>query len=255
MNYLIKKFSDNQVHAGNLGNERLIVSLRGNTYEDLFKAASIKEAWDSIPANKNEYSELQISCLIGQRSDRRFNSGGSFDLKVISHFINSMKYDVVRILDPHSDVALGLINNSIKVDHSVYVNASFEEIGTNPILISPDAGAYKKVYEIASAINADLVPSNKVRLDGVPIVEIQGNVGGRDCMIVDDIADGGRTFLLLAEKLKSQGALDIYLYVTHGMFNYGFKDFKGVVKKIYCTNSFREIDNPMVTQWKLIFND
>ena len=92
---------------------------------------------------------------------------------------------------------------------------AFNAIG-NPVLVSPDAGAYKTTHEIAEKLNADLIPSNKVRIQGVPFIKIQGDVKNKECLIVDDLADGGRTFKLLAEELKKQGATKIFLYVTHG---------------------------------------
>jgi len=251
MKYKINKFKDGQVSAKILESGDLNIKIRGNSYEDLFKIASLKEAWDYENAlNKSANSILTIYCLIGQRSDRRFNKGESFDLKVICEFINHMKFNKVFIFHPHSDISLALINNSEKVSHFKFVEKTFN-LTDNPILVSPDAGAYKATYEIAQKLKADLVPSNKVRIDGLPIISIQGNVKGKECLIVDDLADGGRTFKFLAEALKKQGATKVFLYVTHGQFNYGFEELKETIDHIYCTNSYKNIDNDFVTQYKL----
>jgi ribose-phosphate pyrophosphokinase len=91
-----------------------------------------------------------------------------------------------------------------------------------------------------------------VRVNGVPVISIQGDVKGKECLIVDDLADGGRTFKLLAEELKSQGANKVFLYVTHAQFNYGFDELKATIDHVYCTNSFKEIDDAYVTQFKVI---
>ena len=251
MKYKTNKFKDGQVSAKILESGDLDIKIRGNSYEDLFKIASIKEAWDSENTlNKKNNSILTIYCLIGQRSDRRFNKGESFDLKIISKFINNMNFDKVYIFHPHSDISLALINNSEKISHFEYVEKTFSQIG-NPILVSPDAGAYKTTYEIAQKLNADLVPSNKVRIDGVPVISIQGDVKGKECLIVDDLADGGRTFKFLAEALKEQGATKVFLYITHGQFNYGLEELKETINHIFCTNSYKNIDDDFVTQYKL----
>ncbi len=251
MKYEIKRFNDGQVTAKIIENGNLDIKIRGNSYEDLFRTASIKEAWDVENSTiKNAVSILTILCLIGQRSDRRFNKGESFDLKVISTFINNMNFDKVFIFHPHSEVSLALIHNSEKVPHFKYVEKTVKRIG-NPILVSPDAGAYKTTYEIAKKLNTDLVPSNKVRIDGVPVISIQGKVKGKECLIVDDLADGGRTFKLLAKALKEQGATKVFLYVTHAQFNYGFDDLKETIDHIFCTNSYKNIDDNLVTQYKL----
>ena len=251
MKYKINKFKDEQVSAKVLVSGDLDIKIRGNSYEDLFKIASVKEAWDSENTlNKKNNSILTIYCLIGQRSDRRFNKGESFDLKVISKFINNMNFDKVFIFHPHSDISLALIHNSEKVSHFKYVEKTYNQIGS-PILISPDAGAYKTAHEIAEKLNADLIPSNKVRIDGSPKIKIQGNVKNKECLIVDDLADGGRTFKSLAKALKDQGATKVFLYVTHGQFNYGFDELKETIDHIYCTNSYKNIDDNFVTQYKL----
>ncbi|MBU2951088.1 ribose-phosphate pyrophosphokinase [Tamlana agarivorans] len=251
MKYEIKKFKDGQVTAKNIENDHIHIKIRGNSYEDLFAMATIKEAWDAENAlNKNAVAKLTIHCLIGQRSDRRFNKEESFDLKVICNFINAMKFNKVYILHPHSPISLALINNSEQISHFDFVKRAFNKIG-NPILVSPDAGAYKNTHEIAERLNADLVPSNKVRVNGVPEISIQGDVKGKPCLIVDDLADGGRTFKFLAEALKHQGASKVYLYVTHAQFNYGFEELKETIDRIYCTNSYKNIEDAFVTQFIL----
>jgi ribose-phosphate pyrophosphokinase len=251
MKYEIKKFHDGQVASKIIEKGDLEVALRGNSYEDLFNAAAIKEAWDANSIeNKNRHAILTIYCLIGQRSDRRFNENESFDLKVIADFINSMNYDEVRILHPHSDISIALIKNAKRISHFEFVEKVYNELDT-PVLVSPDAGAYKATHEIAEKLNADLIPSNKVRVDGAPLISIQGDVKGKDCLIVDDLADGGRTFKFLAEELKNQGANKVFLYVTHAQFNYGFEELMESIDHIYCTNSFRDLDNDYVTQYQV----
>lgn len=249
--YEVKKFRDGQVAAKIVENGNLHVKLRGNSYEDLFAAASIKEAWDALNAtNKGLSSTLTVYCLIGQRSDRRFYEGESFDLKVIARFINSMKFDEVKILHPHSGISLALIENAEEISNVEFVRKAFEAIG-NPVLVSPDAGAYKTTHSIAEKLDADLIPSNKVRVDGEPVISIQGDVLGKECLIVDDLADGGRTFKNLAEALKSQGATKVFLYVTHAQFNFGFDELKESIDHVFCTNSYRDIEDEFVTQFKV----
>ncbi len=251
MKYEIKKFKDGQVAAKIIKGGDIHLKIRGNSYEELFKAASIKEAWDAENAtNKTAVAKLTIYCLIGQRSDRRFNKGESFDLKVICKFINSMQFDKVSILHPHSGISLALIENSEEISPFNFVEKAFKSIG-NPVLVSPDAGAYKNTHKIAEKLHADLVPSNKVRVEGVPIISIQGDVNEKECLIVDDLADGGRTFKLLAAALKEQGASKVYLYVTHAQFNYGFEELKETIDHIYCTNSYKDINDEFVTQYKV----
>lgn len=251
MNFEINEFKDGQVTARILNDGDLHVKIRGNSYQDLFSVASVKEAWNHYNKTNKVNSELTLYCLIGQRSDRRFGPNESFDLKVISNFINAMGFDKVNILHPHSSVCLALIHNSVQLSHFQYVQVAYEKLNKG-VLVSPDAGAYKTTYEIADRLDAPLVAANKVRIMGLPKVTVQGNVKGKECLIVDDLADGGRTFKFLAEELKNQGAEKVYLYVTHGQFNYGFDELKEFIDHIYCTNSFRNIKDGFVTQFEVI---
>lgn len=252
MKYEIKKYKDGQVSAKIVEEGNLHIHIRGNTYQDLFSIATVKEAWNEAnKLNPLALSSLTIYCLIGQRSDRRFNQGESFDLKVITDFINGLGFHKVEIFHPHSAISLALIENSEILSHFSYVKKAYEAIG-NPVLVSPDAGAYKTTHQIAEVLGADLVPSNKVRVDGAPLISIQGDVKGRQCLIVDDLADGGRTFKYLAASLKEQGAHQVFLYVSHGQFNYGFDELKESIDHVYCTNSYQDIVDNFVTQFKVI---
>lgn len=252
MTYEIKKFKDGQVAAKIIAGGDLSIAVRGNSYEDLFSAATVKEAWDADNIlNKSALATLTIYCLIGQRSDRRFHVLESFDLKVIAKFINAMGFDKVKIFHPHSPISLALIDNSEVISHFPYVEKACRAIGI-PVLVSPDAGAYKATHEISELLNTDLIPSNKVRINGVPSISIQGDVRDKDCLIVDDLADGGRTFKLLAHELKQQGAEKVFLYVSHAQFNYGFDELKQSIDHVYCTNSYKEIKDDFVTQYDVL---
>ena len=90
MKYEIKKFKDGQVAAKITEGGDIHIKIRGNSYEDLFRVAAIKEAWDAAHVlDKSLTATLTLYCLMGQRSDRRFHKKESFDLKVIAGFITA----------------------------------------------------------------------------------------------------------------------------------------------------------------------
>jgi ribose-phosphate pyrophosphokinase len=69
---------------------------------------------------------------------------------------------------------------------------------------------------------------------------------------VDDICDGGGTFIGLVDALKKKNAGDLYLAVSHGIFSKGFDELTGSFKTIFTTDSFRDIEGVKgVTQIKL----
>ena len=112
----------------------------------------------------------------------------------------------------------------------------------NPItLVSPDKGAFSKVKALATTLGGiPFIKADKVRdpetgdLSGF---SYEGSVQGLDLLIVDDICDGGGTFVGLAKILKEGGAKSISLYVSHGIFSKGLKVLDGAIDAVYTTDS------------------
>lgn len=238
--------------------QHLHIQERIASYEDLFYVKSIA---DAARYHGTKTVSLFVPCFFGQRSDRRFGKNESFDLKTITDFINSCDFTYVRILDPHSDVTPALIERSI-VTSSYDIVRQFvlgNELLRTPyqtndlLLVSPDAGAYKKVFNYGSKLHLAVVAANKYRdREGNITLNVHGDVKEKTCFIVDDLADGGYTFHVLAKQLKDLGAAKVYLYVSHGYFSKGFDLLKENIDHIFCTNSVRDIQDEFVTQLQII---
>lgn len=181
---------------------------------------------------------LHIPYLLGARYDRRMDELESFDLKVIASIINSFKFDVVFLYDPHSDVAPALIERSYVRTNQVLVEAYKEEYAC---LIIPDAGAAKKapnyfkwngniVDSVQCAKHRDL-KTGAISLEVLKPEECRD----RNCVIIDDICDGGATFIAIAEKLPEIKSLT--LIVTHGIFSKGFEKLEEHFDHIITSNS------------------
>lgn len=246
------KYPDGQISAKLVPNEHALVQIREriNSYEDLIFVKSIADAHPSV-------LHLFIPCLFGQRSDVRFSEYQSFDLKIITDIINSCGFTSVEIFDPHSTVSLALVNNSKKLGPDEFVHKALGTIEINNgalvTIISPDAGAFKKVFSLGTKFGREVLGANKHRdLEGNINLTFAGDVAGKICLIVDDLLDGGYTFVVLGNELKKRGAKKVYLYVSHAYFNQGFKLLTGALDGIYCTNSVKDIENEFVTQYKII---
>ena len=168
---------------------------------------------------------LDLDYLPYARQDRVCAKGESFSLKVISNLINSLEYDEVTIADCHSEVGLALINN---VKHMSQLDCIRDNPVTHnlaqacDVIIAPDAGAAKKAQEVATWYGKRLVQCLKTRVDRDTIaVEVLGDLAGKKALVVDDIADGGGTFLALATALESKRPSELNLFVTHGIFSKG----------------------------------
>jgi len=188
---------------------------------------------------------LTIPYVPYARQDRIAEAGESLSIGVMANLINSMGFKRVTIYDPHSDVTPALINNLEVVSLEQIVSRS--ELVTlvsekEMTIVSPDAGAVKKVQKLAQKLNTtNLVIGSKVRdsLTGeITGTKIEGDVEGKDVIIFDDICDGGRTFIELSKVLKKMSANEIYLYVTHGIFSKGLEVLKPYFTHIFSSFSF-----------------
>jgi ribose-phosphate pyrophosphokinase len=182
------------------------------------------------------------------RQDRVCNPGESLSLRVICDLINSQNYSSVEIWDAHSDVATALLN---RVVHRTAAEFLMKLPLKNAICVAPDAGAIKRTTACAKALGLPMVRADKRReLTTGAITETlvySDHVGDADFIMIDDICDGGRTFIELAKKLRPLTRGKIQLYVTHGIFSNGFEVFQGVIDQIYVANSFVELLPDFVT--------
>ena len=196
---------------------------------------------------------VHIVYFLGARSDRRFEVGGVNYIKnVIAPIINSQNYEDVSVTHPHSDVLEACLNNFRKVDNNSIVKAALANIDNKngapnrTCFVSPDAGAMKTVFGLAQKFNArELIVGTKVRnLKTGEIIKTEisdANYEGIENMvIIDDLCDGGRTFIELSKAIKAKGySGKIFLIVTHGIFSKGFEELNIHFDKIYTTNSYR----------------
>ena len=172
--------------------------------------------------------------------------GEAFSLKTVARLINILGFDEVVACDPHSDVTAALVEN-IRVIPQVDLVVAHEGVSriihSGVTVVAPDAGAAKKAFAVASHYRLPLLTASKIRdvaTGSITRTEMHDGtaVSGRRALIVDDICDGGRTFVELAKVLKASGAQRVYLYVTHGIFSQGLGVFAGLIDGIFTTDTF-----------------
>lgn len=173
--------------------------------------------------------KLDIPYFPYARQDRVCNAGEALSVKVMADLINSIGAEKVVLTDPHSDVLPALVNNCELLD--VRKLGLMDTIG-DKLVICPDAGAEKRILKLGR----EYVMATKVRdiaTGEIKETRLYGDVSGRDCIIVDDICDGGRTFVELAKSLRAGGANSVDLYVSHGIFSKGMGVFENLINGIY----------------------
>lgn len=191
---------------------------------------------------------LDIRYLLAARMDRRIDVRQPATLELVAKVLNAAGFRRVRILDPHSPVALTLLGAApVYPVHAVSCVLSHYS-AADSVIISPDFGASLRVGQLVALATDEpyrivqgvkhRVPQTG-RLYGFDL-EDNSAVDGKHCLIVDDICDGGGTFAGLADVLRARGARSVALYVTHGIFSKGGA-IPGV-DTIYTTDSYQALD-------------
>ncbi len=193
---------------------------------------------------------LHIPYFPYARQDRVCNTGEALAIRVMTDLINGLQVEKVTLYDPHSDVTGALLNNvEIKTQDSLVTDDLKAFIVEKNIdIISPDAGAEKKALKLVQGFppeaHINLICGSKQRdtqTGKILATSINGEVKGKNVMIVDDICDGGRTFIELSKVLKAEGAKKVYLYVTHGIFSKGTEVLEGHFDKVFCYFAFPSV--------------
>lgn len=188
---------------------------------------------------------LELPYLPYARQDRRCNPGEAAGAKVFAGQINALGCKSVVITDPHSEVITQLINGAQVSDQcEVFGNMNFADY----IIVAPDLGALKKAEKFASYVGArGVIAFNKKRnlatgeIIGQEMISVGNTVIGEyeKFLVLDDICDGGRTFVGVAEHIRAGWNPErLELAVTHGIFSYGKEVVTDVYDKVYTTNSF-----------------
>ncbi len=239
------------IRINNIQNtESIHVTHRINSFNDL---GLLCIAVDALKRMQIKHIHIFIPYFPGARQDRVMVNGESLTVKVYANIINGLGVDSVTIYDPHSNVAPALLNNCITIQNNKFIEKIIPQVPEETILISPDAGASKKIFKLASQLNIKQVLecgkkrnviSGKLTGFTVPIDDLNN----RPCLIVDDICDGGGTFLGLGAELKNKNAGNLFLAVSHGIFSKGFDQLSPVFNQIFTTDSCHTIEDSQINQ-------
>ncbi|HEV9038106.1 MAG TPA: phosphoribosyltransferase family protein [Puia sp.] len=227
--------------------EPLRIFTRLNNANDLLLALLVKNSLDYLGF---EHIELHVSYLLAGRMDRVMLDGEPFSLKVVASMINQGQFKKVLLFDPHSEVSTALIDRSYAVANHAFVRDALKDYASDHsgealCLVSPDAGALKKIHKLAQALGignvVECMKERDVRTGALTKFNaMTDGLHGQTCFIVDDICDGGGTFAGTANVLKEKGAGRVNLIVSHGIFSKGtvIED----IDEVYTTDSYRKVE-------------
>ena len=226
VNSNIKRFADGEIYA------EINENIRGNS---IFVIQSI-----STPANDNlmellicidalrRSSAKNITAVIPYfgyaRQDRKVVPRTAISAKLVSNLITNAGAHRIVTVDLHAGQIQGFFD--IPVDNLFSTPIFSKHIkkyisNKNIICVAPDVGGVERARALGQKLNVGLAIVDKRRPapGKSQVMNIIGNVKGKNCLLVDDIIDSGGTIVNAAKALKEKGAKDVYVYVTLGVLS------------------------------------
>ena len=249
VNTNIKRFSDGEIYIEineNIrGNSVFVIQSTSNPAND-----NLMELLLVIDALRRS-SAKNITAVIPYygyaRQDRKVAPRTSISAKVVANLLTNAGASRIVTVDLHAGQIQGFFD--MPVDNlfttplfAKYIKRKFKN--KNLICVSPDVGGVQRTRGLATRIKADLAIIDKRRPapGKSQVMNTIGNVKGKTCIIVDDIIDSGGTIVNAVEALKKNGAVDVYVFITHAVLSGDAvaKIKKSKIKKLIITDT---IDN------------
>jgi ribose-phosphate pyrophosphokinase len=222
----VKRFADNEIFV------EMKENVRG---EDVFVIQST-----SYPANDNlmelliiidtlrRASAKRITAVVPYfgyaRQDRKPGPRTPITSKLVANMIDKAGANRVLTMDLHAGQIQGFFD--IPTDNLFAAPVLVEDIKTKltsntPIVVSPDVGGVVRARIIAKRIGADLaiVDKRREKAGESEVMNIIGDVKGKECFMIDDIVDSAGTLCNASDALIREGATKVYSYVTHGVLS------------------------------------
>jgi ribose-phosphate pyrophosphokinase len=222
----VKRFADNEVFAV------IEENVRG---EDVFVIQST-----SYPANDNlmellicidalvRASARRITAVMPYfgyaRQDRKTGGRTPISAKLVANMLTRAGADRVLTMDLHAGQIQGFFD--IPTDNLVATPVLALDIKEryqrgNLMIVSPDVGGVVRARSLAERLNVDLaiVDKRRPKAGESEVMNIIGDVAGRECILFDDIVDSGGTLVNAAKALIAAGATEVSAYISHGVLS------------------------------------
>lgn len=193
-------------------------------------------------------SATQVTAVIPffsyAKGDKKDEPRVSIRARVVADMIEAAGADRVLTMDLHSPQIQGFFK--IPVDHlyamPVLVDYFRRKNIPNLVVAAPDVGFSKQAKRFAADMHAPLVIGNKMRSghdERAEILDVIGDVNGRNVLITDDFTISGGTLIEMAHACKARGAGDVYACVSHGVFSKGTaaKIARSPIKELVVTDT------------------
>lgn len=267
-NEAIFKIRDDEIRSDiflSEGTCNFLLVLKFETNMDLtalyFTASHLKETYP----DRKIY--LAMPYIPYSRMDRKIR-GYMFSLKYFAKFINSIGFEQVFVIAPHSEVSMALIDRCVEIPIQSHLNEILAILDDykmkTPVdyIFYPDNGACKRYTEVLHMMRPYFFGNKKRNLDTGEIIDYEligkpDDLNGKTVLIIDDLSSKGTTFYNAALKLRAAGAAHVYLYVSHyenSIYN-GKLIRDRVVDKVFTTDSIlSDWSSDLFQKLDIVFN-
>ena len=205
-----------------------------------------------------------VPCFPYARSDKKDKSRVPINAKLVINFLKTSGADRIVTIDIHSGQIQGFIDkpfhnlysmkNQLKyIRNTLFKDLDIEQINAQYILVSPDAGGYRKIDACAEELKMSYVTMNKKRdysqKNVVSKSILAGNIEeikNKTAIIIDDIVDTFGTMIITSEILHSLGVKDVIILATHGIFSdKAIEKLNNcnIITKVVVTNTIDQSEN------------
>ncbi len=160
------------------------------------------------------------------RQDRKAGPRTPISAKLGANLITEAGADRVLTLDLHAGQIQGFFD--IPTDNLYAVPILARDVKenydlNNVMVVSPDVGGVVRARSLAKRLDCQLaiVDKRRERAGESEVMNVIGDVSGKDCLLIDDIVDSGGTLCNAAEALLKNGATSVTAYITHGVLSGG----------------------------------
>jgi ribose-phosphate pyrophosphokinase len=157
------------------------------------------------------------------RSDKKDRPRVPIAAKLVANLITTAGASRILTVDLHASQIQGFFD--IPVDHlyaaPIMVNYFNENPLDNLVVVAPDTGGAERARAYAKRLNADLALCDKRRetANVAEVMNVVGEVKGKNCLIIDDMCDTGGTICKVADALHKEGANRIFAGFTHAVLS------------------------------------
>jgi ribose-phosphate pyrophosphokinase len=178
----------------------------------------------------NRASAFSVTAIVPYfsyaKGDKKDEPRVSIRARVCADALEAAGADRVVTMDLHASQIQGFFKVPVDDLYAMpYLCGAIATLGlSSPVIVSPDTGFVKKARRFAARLRAPLAIADKERLDhteDADVVELIGDVHGKDAIIVDDFTVSAGTLIEAARMLRERGASSIVAAVTHGVFAEG----------------------------------